>query len=192
MAGKQKDPFKQILEEKDKEKRDFRSKATQFLDKKGFFAKELKDKIEYLITHEGQRIIAAAAKEGFSLIEIANILNITQRDLHEARNSHPEIYDAIDWGYTNRDLEVVNALHKLATGYEYDEKTLHTTSRGSRKMQKEIVTTKHVPPNARAAQYWLNNKKRYEFKKDTDLTAIPESNRFSIDVSFGGNEDDEQ
>lgn len=190
MARKQTDPFKRILEEKDKEKRAFHEKATTFLKQKKFFDKELQEKTEYLISQEGQRIIAATTKEGFSLIELANILEMTQNDLHEARNSHPEIYDAIDWGYTNRDLQVVNALHKIATGYKYDEKTIHTTQRGQRTMSKEITTTKEVPPNVKAIEYWLNNKKSYEFKKDTDTKAIPESNRFSIDVVFGGNEDD--
>jgi len=55
----------------------------------------------------------------------------------------------------NLDSRVENALLKRALGYEYTETRYEETDKG----EKRVEVTKHVPPDPRAAIFWLKNRR---------------------------------
>ncbi len=56
---------------------------------------------------------------------------------------------ARDW-----DTKVENALLRRAVGYEYTETRVEESDKGS----KVIEITKHLPPDTKAAIFWLKNR----------------------------------
>ncbi|MCL2697940.1 MAG: hypothetical protein FWE74_07650 [Oscillospiraceae bacterium] len=68
--------------------------------------------------------------------------------------------------------EVEQALVKLATGYTVTEKTVKTTSRGRFAEEK----TRTVPPNQKAVEFYLTNKKAAQYsaspKADNDSEGV--------------------
>jgi len=180
--------FDKILKENDSKKRGFLKKVNNFLKKEKFFDLNLDKKTEYLLSMNGLKTIMICARQNLQLIEIAQVLKIPQKNLMEIKTANPKIYDAFDFGYSQRMTQVQDAIYKLATGYymPYEKvQELHTGNRVTKKVFKE---DRYFPPDVRAAQYILNNKAQFEYKKDTDKMLVPESNQFAIKISFGEDE----
>ena len=180
--------FDKIIEETNKDRIEFKTKANDYFNKIGFFEFDLEEKVDYLKKEQSLKIIVAMAKKGFSLVEMSRLLNLTQKDFADVCNSNPMIQDAIDLGLNSRNKDVENALYKLATGYTVEEKTTYKTQTGNREMVKEQITEKFIPPNERAARYLAENRRRYEFKSNTTELAANGNNAFSIKVIFDEDE----
>lgn len=184
--------FENLLKETNKEKRDFANKMREFLTTQKFYGKSIDEKTDFLLTENGIKSIIACAKKNLQLVEIANIFGISQLQFKDIRNSHPEIYDAFDLGYSNRDMSVIDAMYKLAGGFFVTEKETQLMYMGTREPNKRVIEKeKYIPPNVYAGQYIMNNRKQFEFKRDTDKNVIPESNMFKIELSFGDDGENE-
>lgn len=147
------------------------------------------------LTEDSLLLIAAWVRDGATDEMLAKKMRISRSTLSEWKIKYPLFAEAVRKSKEIVDIEVENALLKRATGYQYFEemafkcKTEYWDEQG-RKCSKEEVETvmvlKEMPPDPKAAQYWLNNRKPDTWKAareddtDTDKTLeiiIPQEDR---------------
>lgn len=108
--------------------------------------------------------IEKVARLGATDIEIADILGISVRTLYSWKHEHEGVAEALRAGKDYADERVERALYQRAVGYSFDsEKVMQ--------YEGEIIradTREHVPPDTRALEYWLNNRKGYEWKSKVE------------------------
>lgn len=185
--------FENLLKENNKKKQEFLNKVKELLTAHDFYNKTIEEKIDFLLTEKGLKTIIACAKENLQLVEIGNVFEISQRQFIDIRNAHPTIYDAFDLGYSNRDTTVIDAMYKLANGFFVTEEEEQLMYMGTRKPNRRVIKKqKYIPPNVYAGQYIMNNRKQFEYKRDTDKNQVPESNMFKIELVFDGNEGNDE
>ena len=73
------------------------------------------------ITSDGLIKLQAWARDGLSNEQIAHNMGINVSTLYKYKNMCPEIAEALKKGKEVVDIEVENALHKRAIGYDYQE-----------------------------------------------------------------------
>ncbi len=183
--------FENLLKADSKAKQEFSQKIREYLTAQNFYNKELEKKTDFLLTENGLKTIIACAKQNLQLVEIASLFSLSQRQFTDIKNAHPKIYDAFDLGYSQRDTRVIDAMYKLASGFFITEKEEQIMYMGTRENKKVIKKEKYIPPNVYAGQYIMNNRKQFEYKRDTDKNQVPESNMFEIKLVFDGNEENE-
>jgi len=183
--------FENLLKADSKIKEAFSQKIKEYLTAQDFYGKEVEEKTDFLLTENGIKTIIACAKQNLQLVEIANLFGLSQRQFVDIKNAHPKIYDAFDLGYSQRDTKVIDAMYKLASGFFVTEEEEQIMYMGTRENKKVIKKQKYIPPNVYAGQYIMNNRKQFEYKRDTDKNQVPESNMFEIKLSFGDSEEDE-
>ena len=91
------------------------------------------------------------ARDGLTDEQIAKNIGISIRTLYDWKKSSPQFLQSLKRGKEVIDLEVENALHKRAMGYEYEEKTYENG-----KLVK--VVKKQQPPDVTAQIFWLKNR----------------------------------
>jgi len=181
--------FENLLKENNKKKQEFLNKVKELLTAHDFYNKTIEEKTDFLLTEKGLKTIIACAKENLQLVEIGNVFEISQRQFIDIRNAHPTIYDAFDLGYSNRDTTVIDAMYKLASGFFVTEEEEQLMYMGTREPNRRVIKKqKYIPPNVYAGQYIMNNRKQFEYKRDTDKNQVPESNMFKIELSFDSGE----
>lgn len=104
------------------------------------------------------------ARNGLSLVQIANNLGISFPSLIKYRESHIELLEVLKRGIDEADIEVENSLYKRAMGYRYDEVTLEGG------VEKRRVT-KEVPPDVTAQIFWLKNRKPAQWRDRLNVDA---------------------
>ena len=185
--------FENLLKENNKKKQEFLNKVRELLTAHNFYGKTIEEKTDFLLTEKGLKTIIACAKENLQLVEIGNVFEISQRQFTDIRNAHPTIYDAFDLGYSNRDTTVIDAMYKLAGGFFVTEEEEQLMYMGTREPNRRVIKKqKYIPPNVYAGQYIMNNRKQFEYKRDTDKNQVPESNMFKIELVFDGNEGNDE
>ena len=145
---------------------------------------ENKEKIETLCSPDGLLLLEEASKQKVNFAQLAQMLQFTQKDLHQVARDHDEIYDAIDRGQSKQYDEVEMALTKLATGYfiEEDFENLETDDRGRERKYKRI-NKRYIQPSFPAQAYILNNKRQMEFY-DRQVQAEKEKNSVHLIIEF--------
>lgn len=185
--------FENLLKENNKKKQEFLNKVKELLTAHDFYNKTIEEKTDFLLTEKGLKTIIACAKENLQLVEIGNVFEISQRQFIDIRNAHPTIYDAFDLGYSNRDTTVIDAMYKLASGFFVTEEEEQLMYMGTREPNRRVIKKqKYIPPNVYAGQYIMNNRKQFEYKRDTDKNQVPESNMFKIELVFDSNEGNDE
>lgn len=129
---------------------------------------------EWLLTEEGLKLIENMARLNYSNVQMAMNLKFTQVWLKNFADEHPEFYDRIDYGRDQIAKDIENALIQRAKGYTAIE--THTTKRemGGREIINTDTYEKTIPPDTNAIQYFMNNKKRYEYKKEAQEANLSE------------------
>lgn len=185
--------FENLLKENNEKKQEFLNKVKELLTAHDFYNKTIEEKTDFLLTEKGLKTIIACAKENLQLVEIGNVFEISQRQFIDIRNAHPTIYDAFDLGYSNRDTTVIDAMYKLASGFFVTEEEEQIMYMGTREPNRRVIKKeKYIPPNVYAGQYIMNNRKQFEYKRDTDKNQVPESNMFKIELVFDSNEGNDE
>lgn len=94
------------------------------------------------------------ARRGMSDKEIAKHLGISTRVYYEYQKQYPQFRDAIVRGKRPVDIEVENALLKIAIGgVEVVERRIETDGQGS--PIRQTIIKKILPPDAAACKFWL-------------------------------------
>lgn len=188
--------FENLLKETNKEKREFIEKIKAFLSAQNFYGMSLDEKTAFLLTENGLKSIISCGRKNLQLVELTSVFEISQRAFIDIKNAHPTIYDAFDLGYSQRDTTVIDAMYKLAGGFFIEEvDTIENINQRNPNNPvtnvKKIKKSRYIAPNVYAGQYILNNKKQFEYKRDTDKNQVPESNMFKIEISFDSVGEDE-
>ena len=184
--------FNKLLQENNKRKKEFFTKADNFLEKVGFFDLKFEKRLEQLNHEKILKIIQVGVKENLSLVEIAKVFRFNTKDFIDQMSIMPEIADAITLGYAERNTEIEDAVYKLAKGYDYEEKTEYKTITGNREFIKETTVHKHAQPNFNAARWYLQYRNKQEFSPVMKEIAEIESKNFKIKVNFAGADSEDE
>ena len=117
-------------------------------------------KYEEWLTEDGLLLIAAWARNGLTLEQIAGNMGITRETLRQWRKDHAAISAALKITKELADIEVENALYKRAVGYDYEEETVEDGPKGV----KVTHTKKRMAPDVTAQIFWLKNRKPFEWR----------------------------
>ena len=127
-------------------------------------------KLPEWLTPEGLGRLEAWARDGLDDKDLAKAMGISRKTLYEWKKKESDICDAIRRGRGGAREQIENALMKKALGYTvqvkepvkvrrryWNEQTQHMEEEEEVVMaDKEI----HIPPDPRAAQFWLTNRNR--------------------------------
>lgn len=119
-------------------------------------------------TPEGLILLKGWKRDGLTDKQIAHNIGINVATLYRWKDTNSEICNALKKGREVADYEVVNALFKRATGYEYNKKIAEieyaykTDEQGNRTRveigRTERITVEQVAPDTGAAIYWTKNR----------------------------------
>ena len=118
-----------------------------------------KDRIR---SKEGLKKITKLAKEGKTLEQIANSFDICVRTFYNWVRKYPEVADALYEGKNIADDLVEQSLYDACIPHDVTEVRIETDNDGN--VVKRITTTKHIPGNVTAMQYWLQNRRNDKWK----------------------------
>lgn len=116
-------------------------------------------------------LIEAWARDGLTLEQIAHNLGIADSTIRKYRDRYEPLAAALARGREVCDIEVENALHKKALGYNakitkhYKVKRIDYDPDTGKKIseQEELVAVEdevHVPADTEAQKWWLSNRDR--------------------------------
>lgn len=104
--------------------------------------------------------------EGWTDEEFAEKTGVHRSTLYRWRAQHPEFAAACALGKETADDRVEKALYTRCVGYDRRTEKLFAhegnISRGE--------TIEHIPPETKAIQYWLNNRRNGKWKTSSELT----------------------
>lgn len=102
------------------------------------------------------------AMSGLTDEQIADNLSIGTSTLHEYKKKYPEFLESLKKGKDIADAQVVNALHRSATGFSYCEDSTNAIG--------DVVSLqKYAKPNTTAAIFWLKNRKPDQWRDKTEV-----------------------
>lgn len=126
------------------------------------------------------KLVLWIARWGSADAEIAAELEITTDELAKWCKDHPEILAAILEGRDYWNTLAENSLQKLIKGYTFDEtettiEDVITDEESRRPMKRRVrKITKHVPPNAQAVLFQIENEPIFALMKKS-VSHIPKS-----------------
>lgn len=94
--------------------------------------------------------------------EIGYLLGVSEVTVNEWKKK-PEFALALKKGKLRADANVVGKLYTRAVGYDYEEVTQEYDN--ANRLIKRKVTQKIVVPDVMAQMYWLNNRRRDDWKQ---------------------------
>ena len=95
------------------------------------------------------------ASLGATDMEQAQFFGVSIRTLHRWKVERPEFREALEMGKDEADAKVEKSLYQRATGYTFDSEKILV-------IDEEVVrveTLEHVPPDTKAAMFWLQNRR---------------------------------
>lgn len=117
-------------------------------------------------------LMAAWARNGLTYEQIAHNMGIATATLNEWRKRFPAIAEALKRAREIVDIEVENALHRRAMGYDYTEEIYEkrvNKETGGTEMQLVKTISKHMPPDTTAQIFWLKNRRPELWRDRRDL-----------------------
>jgi Asp-tRNA(Asn)/Glu-tRNA(Gln) amidotransferase B subunit len=103
------------------------------------------------------------AKLGNTCREVALALNIPMNRVLMLRKRSPELNDALEHWKEQATSNVERSLYERATGYDYFEEKEIVLPDGQ---VTKTILMKHAPPDVKAAQFWLTNRDRHNWKSN--------------------------
>ena len=111
------------------------------------------------------RIAFEVMSLGATVTKLAKVIGVNADSIYEWQKKYPEFSESVQRGRDHFDSEKVEeALHKRATGYNYQVITYQTL--GSSKLILTKIVKKYMPPSVEAIRFWLSNRnpKRWGIK----------------------------
>lgn len=139
--------------------------------KKGFLKSRGKPSHKKKRTHspvflpEVPDFVKLIAVQGFTDDEIAGMFGFDPKIIAAWRKMYPSFDKALEEGRTLADLQVVQALHKKATGIQVTRdvpvKVRRSKGKGQYVEEVEVHTiTEEHPPETNAIKFWLSNRQK--------------------------------
>lgn len=135
-----------------------------------------KGKYEDWLTPEGLAKIEGWARDGLADKQIAHNIGIRPETLWAWQKQYPNLSNALKKGKEPANLEVENALFKLATGYTIKlRKPIKVRKRGGDEDIKYADEEIYIKPEVAAQVFWLKNrmKDRWRDRPEVELNAEP-------------------
>lgn len=147
-------------------------------------------KVDYWLTDDGLELLKSWSRDTFSKAQIADRMGVNVNTLAKWQKQYVEINEAINVTRELVDYQVENAVLKAALGYKTKE--IKVTI-GKKVVNGEMVemlketTVKEVPPNIKAAMFWLNNRKFDDWKLNRDkiVEVDPDDSQVTITIQRG-------
>lgn len=95
------------------------------------------------------------AKLGATDLEISQFFGVALRTIHRWKVEHPEFREALEMGKEEADKKVEESLYRRAVGYTFDSEKIVVVD----KELQRVETIEHVPPDTKAAMFWLQNRR---------------------------------
>lgn len=92
---------------------------------------------------------------GSTDLELSQAFDVSVRTIHRWKIEHPEFREALRQGKDIIDDKVEESLLKRATGYSFDSEKVMVVDKELQRVQ----TLEHVPPDPKAAMFWLQNRR---------------------------------
>lgn len=133
-----------------------------------------KSKANEWLTEDKLTLLEAWARDGLTDEQIAHNMGIRRETLYDYKNKFPNISNALKKGKEIVDIEVENALHKKALGYNvpvrkaFKVKEVIYNDNGKKIKETEHLEYAdeeiHVPADTTAQIFWLKNRKKNEWR----------------------------
>lgn len=107
------------------------------------------------------------AKSGCTLEQIAHRLLVHKDTLYKWTRKFPEVKEVILEGNKVADDRVEMSLYEMC--FPHDEREITIEKDASGQVIKQVIRTKHIPANATAIQYWLQNRRHNDWKSHQSL-----------------------
>lgn len=177
----------ELMEQVQREKKDLQENVSNFLKARKFYKLDAKERESFMITSDCLSVVQALSRKNFTLVEIARVFAISQKELFDFKNQNPEFDTALAMGFSERDTEVEDAMHKMATGFFVEEtkrvvKTRELPGLAPIPIIEETTTKRYIPGMPSAAEFLMTNRRSYEYHKDAADAIVPEANRFSVEL----------
>lgn len=122
--------------------------------------------------------VRAIAAQGLDDEEMAIFLGIKPELYESWKAYYPTFARAIEEGRTNPDAEVLAALYKNATGYDYETEEVVRTRHGG----EVIAVTKRFPGETNAQKFWLQNRQRTFWNAPSTVQLTGKKGAAPIDI----------
>lgn len=124
-------------------------------------------------TLEHIQVIGSLARQGLTLEQIAEVLNITLSALNCWRKKNPALERTLRQNKLVADALVEDSLYRRAIGFEYEEVVDTELTDGSVKVKRHH---KYMPADITACIYWLKNRQpdRWRERKEDDGAKVVE------------------
>jgi len=114
---------------------------------------------------EFAEIIMRCCAQGMTDAEAARIVGVSPNLIWKWRQLKPELKKAMDHWRAQADERVVRSLYERAIGYTYEAEVIKVI--GERVVR--VKTLEHVPPDVRAAETWLMNRRAGEWRQKQEV-----------------------
>lgn len=104
---------------------------------------------------------------------MADFFGVTEKTLNNWKKAHPSFFQSLKQAKDELDSRVVRSLFERATGYSHPEDKIFNDN-GTPLV---VPTTKHYPPDATSAIFWLKNRQpdAWRDKSSVENTLSPET-----------------
>jgi hypothetical protein len=94
--------------------------------------------------------------------KLAMMFEVSEKTISTWKKKYEKFATALKDGKDRADAEVANSLYRRAVGFENNEVELKVVSMGAQMGSEvqQIPVVKYYAPDPKAAQYWLNNRRR--------------------------------
>ncbi len=113
------------------------------------------------------RQVVVLCRRGFTQAEIAEFLGVHRHVITRWKGEHDEFAAAFAVGKEQADNRVERGLYERAVGYSHEAVKIFMPKDGSEPVYAPY--TEHYPPDPRAAEFWLKNRKRMDWKDKTEV-----------------------
>lgn len=142
--------------------------------------------LEDVLTDEGLMLIQCWVRDGLTVKQIAERLQVSSDTLYKWRYKNPELEEAFKKGKELVDYEVENALLKAALGYTKKKTVTYigtVRKSGSREIGGEKIE-EEVGPNVTACLAWLNNRKSKDWQRNRDESLSLEDKMSGVTIQI--------
>lgn len=108
-----------------------------------------------------------ALMAGFTDLDLARLLRVSQMTLLNWRKKYPEFDEAVREGRKQADIKVANALFAAATGAKIEAVKIFYDSKLGETVEHKYI--EHHTPNVQSAIFWLTNRDPENWKQTSRL-----------------------
>lgn len=99
--------------------------------------------------------------------QMADVFGVATATLYKWQHEHPEFSEAIKAGKVDADAVVAQSMYRKATGYTVEIDKVIKSPEGGQQVVKVML---HVPADTMAGIYWLNNRRRQNWRQRQEIT----------------------